>query len=129
MPYLVFIPFIQMVQPDTREAVTAKAESDIGVYYLLAVLDSTYDAGFRFVAVIYSATGAWFLSLVYARQRRQFIPQGAIRSVEIVVVFVDLFDVISISCEGYVSTSSLNLNTKLSMDGVLCSVDWPLRHC
>jgi hypothetical protein len=30
---------------------------------------------------------------VYARQRRQFIPQGAISFVEIAVVFVDLFDV------------------------------------
>jgi hypothetical protein len=30
---------------------------------------------------------------VYARQRRQFIPQGAIRFAEIADVFVDLSDV------------------------------------
>jgi len=55
------IPFIQMVQPDAREAVTTKAVLDFSVHYLLTVLDSTYDAGFRFEAVVTSATGAWFL--------------------------------------------------------------------
>ena len=40
-------------------------------------------------------SGHGFLSLVYARQRRQFIPHGAISFVEIAVVFVDLFDVMS----------------------------------
>ena len=38
--------------------------------------------------------GHGFLSLVNARQSRQFIPQGAISFVGIAVVFVDLFDVI-----------------------------------
>jgi hypothetical protein len=37
--------------------------------------------------------GHGFLSLLNARQRRQFIPQGAISFVEIAVVFVDLLDV------------------------------------
>ena len=55
------IPLIQMVQPDAREAVTTKAVLDFSVHYLLTVLDSTYDAGFRFEAVVTSATGAWFL--------------------------------------------------------------------
>jgi hypothetical protein len=36
---------------------------------------------------------------VNARQRRQFIPQGAISFVEIAVVFVDLFDVMIRSAE------------------------------
>ena len=39
--------------------------------------------------------GHAFLSLVYARQRRQFIPQGAINEDLIVIVFVDLFDIMS----------------------------------
>jgi hypothetical protein len=56
-----FIPLIQMVQPDTGEAVTTKAVLDFGGYYLLTVLDFTYDAGFRFDAVVTSATRAWFL--------------------------------------------------------------------
>ena len=55
------IPLIQMVQPDAREAVTTETILDSGVHYLLTVLDSTYYAGFRFVAVVTSATGAWFL--------------------------------------------------------------------
>ena len=55
------IPLIQMVQPDAGEAVTTEAVLDFGVHYLLTVLDSTYDAGFRFEAVVTSATGAWFL--------------------------------------------------------------------
>ena len=36
--------------------------------------------------------GHGFLSLVYARQRRQFIPQAAMRFVEIAVAFTGLFD-------------------------------------
>ncbi len=40
--------------------------------------------------------GHAFLSLVYARQRRQFIPQGAISVVRIVFVFVDLVCVMSL---------------------------------
>jgi hypothetical protein len=55
------IPLIQMVQPEAREAVTRKAVLDFSVHHLLTVLDSTYDAGFRFEGVVTSATGAWFL--------------------------------------------------------------------
>ena len=55
------ITLIQMVQPVAGEAVTTKAVLDFSVHYLLTVLDSTYDAGFRFEAVVTSATGAWFL--------------------------------------------------------------------
>ena len=54
------IPLIQMVQPGTREAVTAEAVLDFSVHDLLAVFDSAYDAGFRFEAVLTPATGAWF---------------------------------------------------------------------
>ena len=46
------IPLIQMVKPVAREAVTTKAVLDFGVHYLITVLDSTYDAGFRFEAVV-----------------------------------------------------------------------------
>jgi hypothetical protein len=49
--------------------------------------------------------GHGFLSLVYARQRRQFIPQAAISFVDIAVVFVDLFDAMPRSSRCYVSTS------------------------
>ena len=59
--------------------------------------------------------GHGFLSLVYARQRRQFIPQGAISFVEIAVDFVDFFDVMSRSCRSYVSTSLLKPNVTLSV--------------
>lgn len=51
--------------------------------------------------------GHGFLSLVYARQRRQFIPQGAISFVEIAVAFVDLFDVMSRYCRCYMSNCGL----------------------
>jgi hypothetical protein len=44
--------------------------------------------------------GQVFLSLKYARQRRQFIPQGAIIVVRIVFVFVDLLGVMLVSCKG-----------------------------
>lgn len=44
--------------------------------------------------------GHGFLSLVYAWQRRQFIPQEAISFVEIAVFFIDLFDVMSRSRRG-----------------------------
>jgi hypothetical protein len=40
--------------------------------------------------------GHAFLSLIYARQRRQFIPQGAINAELTVICFVDLFDIISV---------------------------------
>ncbi|MGB5099238.1 MAG: hypothetical protein WBN94_01385 [Methanothrix sp.] len=55
------IPLVQMVQPNTREAVTIEAVLDFGIRYLLTVFNSTNDAGFRFEAVVASATWAWFL--------------------------------------------------------------------
>jgi len=55
------IPLIQMVQPDAREAVTTEAVLGFGAAHLLTVLDSTYDAGFRFEAVLAPAAWAWFL--------------------------------------------------------------------
>ena len=55
------VPFIQVVQPGARKAITAKAVLGFRVQYLLAVLDSTCYAGFRFEAVFTSATGAWIL--------------------------------------------------------------------
>jgi hypothetical protein len=54
------IALIQMVQPGTGEAAAAEAGFDFSVHDLLAVLDSAYDAGFRFEAVLAPATGAWF---------------------------------------------------------------------
>ena len=52
------IPLIQMLQPDTGEAVTTDAVLDFSIHYLLTVLDFAYDASFRFEAVVTSATGA-----------------------------------------------------------------------
>ena len=43
---------------------------------------------------------------------RQFIPQGAISFVEIAVVFVDIFVVMSISVRDYMSTSLFRPNKK-----------------
>jgi hypothetical protein len=54
------ISLIQMVQPDAREAVTTETVLDFRVNYLLTVLYSTYDTGFRFEIVVTSASGAWF---------------------------------------------------------------------
>ena len=55
------VSLIQMVQPGAWEAVTTKAVLGFGIHYLLAVLDSTCYAGFRFEAVVTSATWAWIL--------------------------------------------------------------------
>jgi hypothetical protein len=55
------VPLIQMGQSVTREAVTTEAVLDFSVQDPLTIIDSTYDAGFRFEAVLTSATGAWFL--------------------------------------------------------------------
>ncbi|MFZ3147467.1 MAG: hypothetical protein WA137_00335 [Methanothrix sp.] len=55
------IPHIQMLQPNTREAVTIEAVLGFSVAHLIAVFNSTNDAGFRFEAVVASATWAWFL--------------------------------------------------------------------
>ena len=50
-----------MIQSGARKAVTLKTVFDSATNYLLTVLDSTYDAGFRFEAVFTSTTGTWFL--------------------------------------------------------------------
>ena len=67
--------------------------------------------------------GHGFLSLVNARQRRQFIPQGAISFVEIAVVFVDLFDVMIRSGRSYVGIYYLSPTTKISGD-VFSKKEW-----
>lgn len=64
--------------------------------------------------------GHGFLSLVYATQRRQFIPQGAISFVEIGVIFFELFGVMSRSRRGYVNTHYL------SPQGAKPDVDCPI---
>jgi hypothetical protein len=55
------IPLIEMVQPFAGEAVTTRTVFDSGFHHLLAVLDPTCYAGFRFEAVVTPATGAWLL--------------------------------------------------------------------
>jgi hypothetical protein len=55
------VPFIQVVHPVARKAVTREAVLDYTVHYLLTVLDSAHDANFRFEAIVASATGAWLL--------------------------------------------------------------------
>ena len=55
------IALIQVVQPGARKAVTTEAVPDSTLHYLLTVLDSARDAGFRFDTVVASATGACLL--------------------------------------------------------------------
>jgi hypothetical protein len=55
------ITLIQMLQSVARKAVTSKAVPNLGVYHLLAVIDSTCYAGFRFEAVITPAPRARLL--------------------------------------------------------------------
>lgn len=51
-----FVPLIQMLEPVTREAVTAKAVPGFGVCHLLAVLDFAFYTRFGFEAVVVPAT-------------------------------------------------------------------------
>jgi hypothetical protein len=55
------VPFIQVVKPGARKAITSEAVLDFSLSHLLAVLDSTCYAGFCFKAVVASAAGAWIL--------------------------------------------------------------------
>jgi hypothetical protein len=55
------ITLIQVIQPVARKPVTAEAVPGLTLPYLLTVLDSAGDAGFRFDAVVASATGACLL--------------------------------------------------------------------
>ncbi len=55
------ITLIQVIQPVAREAITGEAVSDFPLPSLFTVLDSACDAGFWFVAIVASATGAWLL--------------------------------------------------------------------
>ena len=68
------MPLIQILPSDAREAVTTKVALDFGVDYLLTVLDFAYNTGFRFEVSRPRLPGHGFLSLVKARQSRQFIP-------------------------------------------------------
>ena len=52
------IALIQVIQRGARKAVTTEAVPDSTLHYLLTVLDSARDAGFRFDTVVASATGA-----------------------------------------------------------------------
>lgn len=75
------------------------------IFSQFLILHSTRDFDLRLSSP--RQPGHGFLSLVNARQRRQFIPQGAISFVEIAVVFVDLIDFMPRSRRGYASTSHL----------------------
>jgi len=55
------ISLIQVVQPGARKAVTIEAVLGPIFRYLLTVLDSARDTGFRFENVFTSATGACLL--------------------------------------------------------------------
>lgn len=61
------------------------------IFSQFLILHSTQDFALRLSSP--RQPGHGFLSLVNARHRRQFIPQGAISFAEIAVVFVNLFDV------------------------------------
>ena len=55
------IALIQVIQPVARKPVTTEAVLDFTLPYRLTVLDSAYDAGFWFDAVVASTTGACLL--------------------------------------------------------------------
>ena len=55
------IALIQVIQPVARKPVTTEAVPDFTLHYLLTVLDSARDAGFRFDTVVAPATGACLL--------------------------------------------------------------------
>jgi hypothetical protein len=55
------VPFIQVVQPGARKAITAEAVLGFRVQYLLAVLDSTCYTGFNFETIVASASEACFV--------------------------------------------------------------------
>jgi hypothetical protein len=55
------ITLIQVIQPVARKTVTTEAVPDFTLPHLPAVLDPACDAGFRFDAVVASATGACLL--------------------------------------------------------------------
>jgi len=72
--------------------------------------------------------GHGFRSLVNARHRRQFIPQGAISFIEIAVAFVDLFDVMIRSGRSYVSSSLLKPNYQNQRRRISrLMLDWQVR--
>jgi hypothetical protein len=55
------ITLIQVIQPVAGKPVTTEAVPGVPLTYLITVLDSARDAGFWFVAVVTSATGACLL--------------------------------------------------------------------
>ena len=52
------IALIQVIQRGARKAVTTEAVPDLTLHYVLTVLDSAHDTGFRFETIVTSATGA-----------------------------------------------------------------------
>jgi hypothetical protein len=64
------------------------------IFSQFLILHETQDFDLRLLSPRHPGHG--FLFLVYARHRRQFIPQGAISDVGILFVLVDLIDVMPI---------------------------------
>ena len=52
------IALVQVLQRGARKAITTEAVPDSTLHYLLTILDSACDAGFRFDTVVASAAGA-----------------------------------------------------------------------
>lgn len=111
MPYLVLYRLSKWFSRSQGKLSQAKQylnlESTIFSQFL--ILHTTQDFDLRLSSPLQPGQG--FLSLVNARQRRQFIPQGAISFVEIAVVFVDLFDIMIRSSRSYVGTYYLSSTT------------------
>ena len=68
--------------------------------------------------------GHGLLSRVNARQRRQFIPQGAISFVEIAGVFFDLFDVMTRFTQELCEYPRYSSPTRYSLQKVVCVLAW-----
>jgi hypothetical protein len=93
MPYLVLYRLSKWFSPAQGKLSQAKQylTSAFTIFSQFLIRQTTQDFDLRRSST--RQPGHGFLSLVYARQRRQFIPQGAISFKEIAVAVVDLFDV------------------------------------
>lgn len=112
MPYLVLYRLSKCFSLSQGKLSQAKQylALEFTIFSQFLILHSVQDFDLRLSSP--RQPGHGFRSLVNARHRRQFIPQGAISFVEIVVVFVDLFDIITRSGNSYVRTRYLSSTTK-----------------
>jgi hypothetical protein len=71
------ISFIQAIQRGARKIMAAEAVLNSGVYPLLAVPDAARSTGFRFEAVVTSASGAWLATSGICATKPAVHPAGS----------------------------------------------------